>query len=562
MRKYLLMNKTKVVSACIMTIFAVIGGVYFSLIMKEIIDYISAGEFELLNRRIPYYIGYLILISIISFINRVFINNYLKSVIIKLKYDIFKSTMDQDFVNFQKKNIGEYISVYDNDVSMINDNYFFNWFEIISSISALTLNIIFALVLNVRMTLIVILASILLFSLPMMFSGYIGRLRENLLHSYGEFNSKLKDYLTGFETIKYHLSLNSILKRFKKTNEELEKRNVKYVISIATLDIIMGIISFAIIIIVLLVGSKYVISKELTVGGLIALIQILNGVTQSASELSSQLSKLASIKETVKKVEGLIVVNETHEIATGINNFKENISFNNVSFSYNGKDNILENLNLVLEKKKKYAVIGESGSGKSTIIRLLSKYYNDYSGEIKIDDVDVKDVSLINLYEVLSIVPQNIHLFNDTLRYNLSFDKDISELNISQFELQKLIDSNEQRLDMIIGENSTNISGGEKQRIGIARGFLRKTPIMILDESTSSMDNLTSRKIQEVLLNEPELTLVSVLHNLDSEILKKYDSIILIQNGAVKEMGTFEQCVKNNKELARMVGNIAYIPEP
>jgi len=562
MRKYLLMKKTKVVIACIMTIFAVIGGVYFSLIMKEIIDYISVGEFQQLNRRIPFYIGYLILISIVSFINRVFINNYLKNVIIKLKYDIFKSTMEQDFVNFQKKNIGEYISVYDNDISMINDNYFFNWFEIISSISALTLNIIFALVLNVRMTLIVILASILLFSLPMMFSGYIGRLRENLLHSYGEFNSKLKDYLTGFEAIKYHLSLNSILKRFKKTNEELEKRNVKYVISIATLDIIMGIISFAIIIIVLLVGSKYVISKELTVGGLIALIQILNGVTQSASELSSQLSKLASIKETVKKVEGLIVVNEIDETATVLNNFKENISFNKVSFSYNGKDNILENLNLVLEKKKKYAVIGESGSGKSTIIRLLSKYYHDYSGEIKIDDVDVKEVSLINLYEILSIVPQNIHLFNDTLRYNLSFDKDINELNISQFELQKLIDSNEQRLDMIIGENSTNISGGEKQRIGIARGFLRRTPIMILDESTSSMDNLTSRKIQEVLLNEPELTLVSVLHNLDSEILKKYDSIILIQNGAVKEMGTFEQCVKNNKELARMVGNIAYIPEP
>lgn len=562
MRKYLLMNKTKVVIACIMTIFAVIGGVYFSLIMKEIIDYISVGEFQQLNRRIPFYIGYLILISIVSFINRVFINNYLKNVIIKLKYDIFKSTMEQDFVNFQKKNIGEYISVYDNDISMINDNYFFNWFEIISSISALTLNIIFALVLNVRMTLIVILASIVLFSLPMMFSGYIGRLRENLLHSYGEFNSKLKDYLTGFEAIKYHLSLNSILKRFKKTNEELEKRNVKYVISIATLDIIMGIISFAIIIIVLLVGSKYVISKELTVGGLIALIQILNGVTQSASELSSQLSKLASIKETVKKVEGLIVVNEIDETPTGINNFKENISFNKVSFSYNGKDNILENLNLVFEKKKKYAVIGESGSGKSTIIRLLSKYYHDYSGEIKIDDVDVKEVSLINLYEILSIVPQNIHLFNDTLRYNLSFDKDINELNVSQFELQKLIDSNEQRLDMIIGENSTNISGGEKQRIGIARGFLRKTPIMILDESTSSMDNLTSRKIQEVLLNEPELTLVSVLHNLDSEILKKYDSIILIQNGAVKEMGTFEECVKNNKELARMVGNIAYIPEP
>ena len=201
-------------------------------------------------------------------------------------------------------------------------------------------------------------------------------------------------------------------------------------------------------------------------------------------------------------------------------------------------------------KNKKYAIVGESGSGKSTLVKLLLNYYNTYSGNIYIDNKDVMNIKEENIFNLISMIQQDVFIFDDTIRNNVTLFKEYSDDEVkcalNKVVLISAIDLLKDNLETNMGENGANFSGGQKQRIALARAIVKKCPIIILDEATASLDNGTAYKIEKSLLDIQDLTLVSITHKLIKENLKMYDEIIYIRSGEIIEKGSFDE-IMNDK---------------
>lgn len=205
---------------------------------------------------------------------------------------------------------------------------------------------------------------------------------------------------------------------------------------------------------------------------------------------------------------------------------------------------------MTLLKNKKYAIVGESGSGKSTLVKLLLNYYNTYSGNIYIDNKDVMNIKEENIFNLISMIQQDVFIFDDTIRNNVTLFKEYSDDEVkcalNKVVLISAIDLLKDNLETNMGENGANFSGGQKQRIALARAIVKKCPIIILDEATASLDNETAYKIEKSLLDIQDLTLVSITHKLIKENLKMYDEIIYIRSGEIIEKGSFDE-IMNDK---------------
>jgi len=227
------------------------------------------------------------------------------------------------------------------------------------------------------------------------------------------------------------------------------------------------------------------------------------------------------------------------------------ITFENVSFSYNNNDQILKSINLNFEGKKMTALVGHSGAGKSTIMNLIPRFYNINSGDIKIDNQSIYNKTVKSLREGISLVSQDTTLFDDTIKNNIAYakldatDDEIEEVAKKSFA-SEFIEKLPDKYDTVIGENGTRLSGGEKQRLSIARAMLKKSPIILLDEATSSLDADTESKIQEAinLLTKGRTTIV-IAHRL-STILNS-DNIYVIDNGEIVDSGKHLDLLKTSK---------------
>ena len=207
------------------------------------------------------------------------------------------------------------------------------------------------------------------------------------------------------------------------------------------------------------------------------------------------------------------------------------------------------------EKNKSYAIVGTSGSGKTTLINLLLGKYNNYSGDIYYNNADLKNISLDSLFEIASFVEQNVFVFDDSIINNITMysniDEELLKEAINKSGLAKLID--EKGPDYRCGENGCNLSGGEKQRISIARALVKKSQLLLLDEATSALDNETSSSITNNLLRINNTTKIMITHRLDEEILNQFDEIVVMKNGQIVEFGTYKDLMKNNGTFKSLV---------
>ena len=202
-------------------------------------------------------------------------------------------------------------------------------------------------------------------------------------------------------------------------------------------------------------------------------------------------------------------------------------------------------------KGEKVAIVGRSGSGKSTLLRLILRYYDNYNGEILIDGMNSEDIKLSSIYKMMSIIQQNVFMFDDNIGSNIALYGDYSDEEIDKAilnsGLKSLIDSLPNGKNSSVGENGSNLSGGEKQRVSIARALIKNTPIILLDEATASLDAETSYEIENSLLNIEGLTSFVVTHKLNPELLKKYDKIVVLESGEIIETGSFEELMEKKE---------------
>ena len=300
-----------------------------------------------------------------------------------------------------------------------------------------------------------------------------------------------------------------------------------------------------------------VLKSDLSVGAVVTVISLLERAYQPIAIFNVEYVDYKLNKVTVKKYIELLDTKDDEALNKGIilKNIEGNIEFKNVTYSYNNEKNIIENLSLKINKNTSIALVGESGSGKSTIIKLIMGLIKYQEGQILIDDKELKDLNLSSFYDNVTYVSQEAPIFDGTLRENLVFDKKIADEEILKVIklvcLDKLYEKLENGLDTELGEKGVRMSGGERQRVALARLFFDDSKIIILDEATSAMDNITEKTVMENIVKELEnKTLIIMAHRL--ETIKDVDTIYVLSNGIIQEQGKYKELLNKNgyfKEL-------------
>ena len=491
----------------------------------------------------------------LNFISLRLRNKLVRQIMSSYKNKVFQSILDRDYRDFSKEKSGKFISVLTENMKKIEQDYLHQYFNISKNLSLMIFSLLAMFIGNWFLTLLVIIASII----PMMISGFIGQksasLQKRAVIADQKYLAKVKDILAGFLVIKSYNVKDAI---FEDYSHESEKLDEIYFIK-GKFDVLANVISQLSGMIVFLVafggGMYLVFNGYTTIGSVTAIVQLVNFVVMPLNEIGMGMSKFREGQATlnafeVKDVIGL-QTGETKEY------FDDVISFSNIDFSYpNTEEKIFNHLSLKIQKGEKIAIVGMSGSGKSTLLNLLLRFYDVTSGHISIDNQDIQAISAESLYNLMTIVQQDIYIFDDTLRANITLNQTFTDEEIKkavqQSGLESYVLENELGLQALCGENGSNLSGGQKQRVSIARALIRKTPILLLDEATSSLDNQVTTEIENSILDIQDLTALVVTHKLNENILKKYDRILFMKDGVIVEDGSFSDLMDRRGEFYKL----------
>ncbi|EDS79338.1 ABC transporter ATP-binding protein (plasmid) [Clostridium perfringens] len=547
MKNYFFSNKLLLFINIIFIFISACFEVSIALVLKFIVDIGSGKDFSMLYRTIFYSLIFVVFLYITDFLKRFFQILYTKKIMISLRKNIFRKIVEKDINDFNKENSAQYISMLTNDMNIIETDYFNSVFNIIFNSVRLFLGSIVIINLNIYIALSVFVMGAVSLLIPIIFNKKISKFKKNYSDKLAIFTTKIKDIFSGFEVIKSFNIENKINKEFQEYNCMVESSKYTFLKKNSIVEILTNLSGFLVFFTALCIATYLVMDDKMTFGSLIASVQLMNNIINPIAIISVLFNKVKSVKLIEEKIEK--VTTNLYEDRTFVEkeDFNNSIRFNNVSFKYIDEKNVLNNISFELKKGNKYAIVGTSGSGKSTIIKLLLNYYNDFDGEITIDNISSKDIKPSSLYKMISIIHQNVFMFDGSIKDNITLFENFDELKVEEAikfsGLNSLVNSLDNGYNSSVGENGQNISGGEKQRIAIARSIIRKTPILVLDEATSSLDNETGYNIENSILSIPKLTCLVITHKLIKDLLIKYDGIIVIQNGTVVEFGNFDELI-------------------
>ncbi len=479
-----------------------------------------------------------------------YILNPLKNTIVNnLRIEMYQKVLSLPIGYFTEKRKGDLMSRISNDVGEVEASVVGTLEGLFRDPLTIICYLIALLLISPQLTLLI------LFCIPIM--GFvIGRISKSLKKNaaglaerHGVIFSILDETLTGLRVIKAFNVEKNIFTKFKNENENLlqYRNNIGYKRDLASpLSELMGISVFCII---LYFGGKMVLNNEiaLSAAAFLGYLGMFYGIITPAKNLSTAFSNMAKGSAAINRIEEVlqapIVVDENIN-GLQLQHFESSIEFKNVSFYYN-EIAILKNINLTIAKGKTVALVGSSGAGKSTLADLIPRFHDTTTGEILIDGVNIKHYNLQSVRSQISIVTQEPILFNDTIANNIALgmqnaDAAIIEQAATIANAHQFIIKKEDGYNSNIGDRGNKLSGGEKQRITIARAVLKNPPILILDEATSSLDTESEKLVQDAINNMMQnRTSIVIAHRLST--IRHADEIIVLQKGEIVERGTHEQ---------------------
>lgn len=520
-----------------------LASICFDFLMGFIVDIFASGDSSKFTTITVASITLIVIMFLTEYIDGLVMSSYIKNTVNYLRTDIFSKVINKDIKDFSLDNSGKYISILYNDIKIIEDSFFNNLFQVISCIISFTISLVVLFSISPSIVIFISIFGVLGFIIPNSLSKKLVVQKNEYSENLQQVTSITKDLFSGFEVIKGFNISKKINEIFSNASNNVETSKKKYSVLEA---IIRGFsLSFSVTIYlgVLLLGGYLMYKQSITVGTAIIIIQLSTHIVGPVKLSISLINQIRSVSLIADKIETILDDTKDSFENTTLNNFVNSIEIKNLDFSYNEERKALDNINLSIDKNKKYAIVGESGSGKSTLIKLLMRYYNDYEGSIFIDNNDLKNIYSSDLYKNMSMIQQNVFMFDDSIKENIRLysnhtDDDIIN-SCERSGLTKLIDKLPEGISSLVGENGNKLSGGEKQRIAIARALINNTQILILDESTSALDNETAYNLENSLLNLDDLTLITVTHKLIKSILINYDEIIVMKNGKIIEKGSF-----------------------
>ncbi len=461
---------------------------------------------------------------------------------------IFEKITKKNISAFVGEGSSKYISSLTNDIATIEKGYLWNTFDIVANILLFIGSLALMFIYNWLLTLIALGLSIIPIIITIILGNYMAKTEKKVSDQNEIYTATIKDTLSGFSVIKAFKVEAEMIKNFKYNIKRLATcQSRKYKIQI--LMEMAGLAAALLVQIgIFLIGAYLAISgKGVTAGTTIVFVQLLNFILNPIQIVPKALAERKAAKALIEKIALEIEQNVREEKISNITKLEDGINIKNLSFGYIEEKEILHNISYNFGLGKKYAIVGTSGSGKSTLLNLLMASHDNYHGNICYDNIEIKDISSDNLYNIESIIQQTVFIFNSTIKNNITmfqkFKEEDIEKAIDLSGLRALV--NEKGLDYICGENGSGLSGGEKQRISIARCLLRKTQVLLVDEATAALDAETAYQVSNSILNLDGVTSIVVTHSLEEGLLKKYDEIITLKNGSIIESGTFDSLINN-----------------
>ncbi|MGI6176882.1 MAG: ABC transporter ATP-binding protein [Eubacterium sp.] len=540
----------------------IMGGTDFglSVMLMYIIDSAVSRDIDALTKTIIFCASFIVINLAAQFFYRYSFAGFMRKGVLRYRQSVFDYLLKKSAGAFRHENSSRYISMLTNDVTSMETDFYSRMFLAITCMVQFAASIVIMLYTSAFLTLFAVIFAAIPVTLGLLTGQKLGPAQEKISDENESFVGSVKDLLSGFLTIKVFKIEKHASMQFKERNEKLEQS--KY--SFRLLDRLIGMFSecaqsisfFGIFI----VGAYMVITdRGVTIGTITMFLQLMN-------YMLAPLSTVIPLFGAYKAKEALIdkaaesITEETDRESAAANalfpeDFKEGIEIRGLGFGYESGGEVLHDINYHFAPGKSYCIVGPSGSGKSTFLNLLLGSLGDYKGSIKYGGVELKDIGTDSLYENVSQVQQDVFLFDDTLKNNITLYRNIDEGKIDKAVtgagLGELISSHGE--DYQCGEGGKNLSGGEKQRVSIARSLLQESKVMLLDEVTSSLDAATAEHVLNTVLNIREVTRIVITHQLNPNVLARFDEILVLKNGAVTETGTYEKLMEQKGFLYSLV---------
>ncbi|MBO5523123.1 MAG: ABC transporter ATP-binding protein [Roseburia sp.] len=555
MGKYIKKHKGMALMFVLAGIPSALLGVFSTYCIQYITEIVVAGEKDRIKdmffMTLIFFIGMALIVTFYMYMKY----KFSMKVMSEVRQDLFQSILRKDVTAYYKQNTSYYTSLFHNDLQLV-ETTLLAYFILVKQIEEIFFSMFYAFSQNLVIGVLLLVIGILGTAVPVLSQKILEKSNMEHMNEAARHNTVINDNFHGFEVIKNYQVEKNVVGKYLQENRRLGKKRFASQFTQETVGGVTQDIVLTLQILVIVAAGIMTLYGKIGISFLTVVIALSSSVIGAMCTTIEALVQIKSGKPVCRKV--FAEMKEPEEEAEKESlEVKEKIEFQNVSFSYPGAEQeVLHQVNAVFEKGGRYALVGGSGSGKSTLAKLLLRYYNDYQGNIIIDETDMKNISVRGVMKQIAVIPQNVYIFEDTFRNNITLyheykDEDVLEA-VRKAGLENVLQRLENGLETVLKEGGANLSGGEKQRISIARAFLHQRKIWVLDEATSSLDNKMAYQIEKTVLDIPDITVIMITHHYNKENLQKCDGIFVLEKGNVVENGTFDGLMESGGQFRQL----------
>lgn len=523
-RKNKLLTAVTAVATILHTAAQAMVALMISRIIDTINEIISTGNTGLMANIAILCVVFALFVGVVVFTSMYLQGLWIKKIVLQLKNSLFHGMLHQPIATHQNRSSAEDLTLLTQSVGTFEENYLKNSIKIFESALSIVMAVVLLFTINPLVAVISIVAMCIPTLLPQLFGKKMAHCQETVVKKTTDYTGKVKDALTGYEVLKtYHAEPQSEA-ICQDQADAMESSKLKMTATNAMVYSVANISSVIVQLLIMLLAGMFAVRGLISLGSILAVVNLTGMVVSPAFEISGQITQLKSTQPIVNQMLTLL---NTSDAPIPRSEVKRSLVLDNVTFSY-ADTPVLTHASTQFTQGKKYAIVGKSGSGKSTLLKLLAGYYNNFDGNILVDGQGGVQCDC-------AVIHQNVFLFDDTIRNNITLHGDYTDTQVQAAVhaagLDEVVANLPEGLETRVAENGARFSGGERQRIAIARALLHRKSLLLVDEATSALDAENAAKIEDSILSLQGITCIAVTHKTDPQSLARYDQVLRLESG-------------------------------
>ena len=535
-----------------LAVFAALAGGTLNLIvtwlMQQLIDAASGAPGALpLAALAEITGGFVVLCAVLFLLKYASEPRFIARAMRQYKELAFQKLTEKSIASFRDESTAAYLSALTNDAASVEADYLAQQLAVITKTVTFFGALFMMLWYSPLLTAIAVGVTALPLAASLLTGGRLQAAEKQVSERNRDFTAALSDCLSGFAVVKTFKAEREIFQLFAESNRALEQEKFSRRRLKALIGMIGAVTGLVAQLGVFLAGTWLALSGSgLTAGTVILFVNLMNFMIGPVSELPALLAGRRAALGLIGKLADALEKDGSAGGSRTLSRLEHSIELRDVSFGYEAGKDVLHHVSARFEAGRAYAIVGGSGSGKSTLLNLLLAENTGYRGSVLLDGTELRELSPEALYGLMSVIHQNVFVFNASIRDNVSmfreFPQEALDEAIRRAHLRELLDA--RGADYLCGENGKGLSGGEKQRVSIARSLLKKSSVLLVDEATAALDMQTAHQVSSDILDLTGMTRIVVTHSLEEALLRRYDGIFVLKNGTLAESGSFDELMQ------------------